>query len=236
MPVRAILTGFYSTTVVNCISWNKAYALFPLSTFVHHQGYMLTSYTDQHPRLLAKYSLRGFETKGVKWPEDERSNHPIRNLRRISDRFSWIIECGTEHVERSKIPDHVLSSTEFSMRADKAHDFDSRIIGHYGVTATVFKSHVLRYEYLTASWITPDRADSWIAYFGERVNSSNLMELYKLDPLSRPADYHQLIEYPGSLWRNQMQFEKPKSWKYCDEDVPKWVREWEQIGVKNAVK
>jgi len=55
VPMLAILRGFYTTLVVNVIFWNKAYALYPQSSFLHHKTYLLRPMTDYFSGMLAKY-------------------------------------------------------------------------------------------------------------------------------------------------------------------------------------
>ena len=59
MPVESILKGFCSTMFVNFMSWNTAYSVFPLSTFIQYKGYQLGGPFSRSPSLLNEHSLRG---------------------------------------------------------------------------------------------------------------------------------------------------------------------------------
>lgn len=73
-PLLDIISGFYTTLVVNVLSWNKAYALYPQPSFLYHSTYLLRGMSDCYGKLLAKYDERGWPSHDVLWPEDEASH------------------------------------------------------------------------------------------------------------------------------------------------------------------
>ncbi|KAL8850395.1 MAG: hypothetical protein Q9221_004627 [Calogaya cf. arnoldii] len=91
VPIHAILNSFYTTVVVNIISWNKAYSVYPMTTFIQKRGYLLQPLDDYSTSLVIKYTNRGWKIQETMWPEDERLNHPIQQFRRIGDRYTWTI-------------------------------------------------------------------------------------------------------------------------------------------------
>jgi hypothetical protein len=61
LPIRAILGGFYTTAVVNIISWNIAYSIFPDATFLEScKTYSLSWQPQAYADHLAKYEKRGW--------------------------------------------------------------------------------------------------------------------------------------------------------------------------------
>lgn len=60
VPAQAILAGSYSTIGVNLFTCDKAYAVFPLPTFIRHKRYLLLPLSDHVSGLLEKYSRRGW--------------------------------------------------------------------------------------------------------------------------------------------------------------------------------
>ena len=54
----------YTTLLVNIISWNKAFAVYPQPSFLDHKGYPLTDMSDYFGTLLLKYRKRGWTFQG----------------------------------------------------------------------------------------------------------------------------------------------------------------------------
>ena len=90
-PLYAILNGFYTTLVVNVISWNKAYAIYPKPSFIYHKTYLLTKISDYFGKLLMKYNKRGWKSQDLLWPEDEVSHSSMLDDRRVGDRHTWSV-------------------------------------------------------------------------------------------------------------------------------------------------
>jgi hypothetical protein len=100
-PVQAILHGFYTTAVVNFLSWNKAYSIFPDITFLHPRTtYPLKRIDRSYPPLLAKYEIRG-------WTMSD----PIPETRKIA--------LNTTGVGTPRVPDFVLESSCFQLRSSQ---------------------------------------------------------------------------------------------------------------------
>ena len=131
IPIKSILRGFYSTIIVNVMSWNKVYSVFPLSTPIQHKGYQLKPIDDHHAPLVNKYSRRGWDMQEIMWPEEKRINHPVRKYRRLGDRFTWTIPVDSKKVEWSKTPDYVLEYASFRMVSNHEYPgLDERYIDY----------------------------------------------------------------------------------------------------------
>lgn len=115
-PVKAILCGFDTTMVVNIITWNKAYSIFPLITFIQYRGYLLQPLHDGSSPFISKYTRRGWKIQEIVWPEDWKVNHSIQPYRRIGDRYTWTISLDTSKVSWSQTPDYVLEHSCFWYR------------------------------------------------------------------------------------------------------------------------
>lgn len=221
LPLRAILCNFHSTVVVNFFAWNKAYAIFPLPTFVHHKGYLLKPLDNYLSALLEKYSRRGWRIQGGMWPEESRSNHPIQAHRRIGDKFTWMIPFDTSNVGWSKSPDSVLEYGTFGTETIQGDPTRS-----YKIQAAPFDAGVLRHHYLYNSL-------SWMKFLGERVDALTILELYKLPPTLRPARFQGALSETDqidrvALYLDMSEFQKPVGWTYWDDEVPKWYQAWRQ--------
>ena len=234
IPIKSILRGFYSTVLVNIMSWNKAYSAFPLSTFVQHKGYQLKALDEYFAPLVSKYSRRGWNMQEIMWPEERRVNHPIRKHRRIGDRFTWTIPFNTKGIKWSKTPDYVLEHACFRILCPRPGypDPNAAIHEHRGpkyfyIDAEIFHGPTLKYAYLHGG-------DDLVYFLGIRVDQSTLMELRKLEPSARPANYDNLVQDPRRFYQRAF-FPKPDSWTYRDDELPGWYKAWEQAGNKLAV-
>ncbi|TVY86545.1 hypothetical protein LAWI1_G008802, partial [Lachnellula willkommii] len=110
IPIQAILRGFYTTAVVNIITWNKAYSVFPDCTFLERKTYMLQPLDDWFGAQLVKYSSRGWMTLETQWEEDKKPSHSLQDStqRRVGDSHTWTIALNTDGVETSLTPDYVI--------------------------------------------------------------------------------------------------------------------------------
>lgn len=169
-PVGAILRGYYMTAVVNFISWNKAYSIFPRATLLFHETVLLTKPGDydepQLSRNLAKYRQRGWRLR----TESVISNspyhrHPLGDPdkcqnRRVGDSGTWVMRLGdTAAIEGSNsvVPDFVLEYSCFRIDGIGPRDHNTLVRMHnldavrsslaLTVKAWYCSSCVLRYEY-----------------------------------------------------------------------------------------
>ncbi|KAL8893571.1 MAG: hypothetical protein Q9192_005134 [Flavoplaca navasiana] len=121
-PINAILEGFYSTIVLNFITWNKAYTLCPLTTFIQKRGYLLHESDDYLASLVDKYTQRGWNIQSTMRPEDQKVNHSVKAHRRVGDQFTWKIPFDVRNVKCSKTPDAVLERVFFRFRRTSRGD------------------------------------------------------------------------------------------------------------------
>ena len=90
---------------MNFITWNKAYSLYPWTTFVLRTGVVTARVGESEFRCLKKYSERG-------WPYvpglDESPKNPVRNERCVTDTFSWVVPLNTPGVAKPATPDYAI--------------------------------------------------------------------------------------------------------------------------------
>ena len=227
-PLRAILIGFYTTAVVNIIAWNKAYSIFPLSTFVQHLTYLLRPLDARIGNLVQKYRGRGWELGDPPWLEDEdETNNSIREERFIRDRFSWIIPFNNSGIDKPNVPDHVLECAIFAMdtcyyRPENLHVFEGvpedHTDHHYIITSITFSACTLRYTYLF------DTVDV-LRWFGERMNLLTYFEMSKLPEDKRPQHWNEIWEDdPKFLYEWRHAFQGIETWTYFDDSMPRWIK------------
>ncbi|KAF2806278.1 uncharacterized protein BDZ99DRAFT_523738 [Mytilinidion resinicola] len=231
LPIFRIVQSFYTTCVVNVISWNKAYAIYARPTFANHKTYLLRGADDIIGALLRKYSDRGWQSHDVLWPEEARSPlNPFRTPRRVGDEFTWTLPLSTTGVRTPKTPDSVLEYAQFGFsHSNDKTNFDTQTFSFqtsYHVEILPFRANVLRYEYT----FTP--SDSrWCFYLGERVDRLTYLELRKMRPEERPQEFEQSIARDGepqTRFLYTWKFEKPAWWTYYDAEIPKWYEQFEE--------
>jgi hypothetical protein len=223
--MKAIVDGFYTTALVNIITWNKAYAIFPEPTFLHHKTYLLTPLDDYYKPLLAKIEARGWPRHEILWEEQKggvrgswqgwtNSNQPSRFTvwqRRIGDKRSWIISLPIEQVKQPAMLDTVIEYSEFDVEMGK---LDSVSDLYYYIRAPLFTSPVLRYTYTYTQVL--NRLGEWLVYL-------SCSKLSKLKPDERPAGYDDaLLEAERIEHSFPEDYEVPEGWTYYDQDLPDW--------------
>ncbi|KAH7100726.1 hypothetical protein BKA62DRAFT_771213 [Auriculariales sp. MPI-PUGE-AT-0066] len=97
-PIASILK-FDSTPVMNGIAWDRAFCLFPRSTFEDQNIYSTRSGNPNHPTTLHKWCDRGYKYMGLSY-ESEAANlqSELKGLRWLLDGHSWNIKLMTHGV------------------------------------------------------------------------------------------------------------------------------------------
>ena len=209
---------------LSILSWNKAYSLFALPTSIRYKSYLLNNCDDEGDTGKAARieSKRGWNVQGVMWPEEKSSNHPIRERRRVGDRFTWTIPLDTKQVEFCNTPDYVLEYSSFKMGETERGD-----LPYYKITAFILESRILKYTYLYGEYSLV--SDILVP----RLRSSTLLELHKLDPALRPANWNQIWRARHDFWEPpplpwDLPFDPPASWTYRDDEFPAWYHAFEK--------
>ncbi|KAI0788952.1 hypothetical protein BC629DRAFT_1593441 [Irpex lacteus] len=90
-PIGAVL-NFHSTCVMNIITYNTAYCLYPRATIDRHRSLLLRLPTNDTQRELDKYTSRG-------WKIVRKLNKPVSCfkhtiVRWIGDKYTWAVRLG----------------------------------------------------------------------------------------------------------------------------------------------
>ncbi len=193
-----ILTGFYMTAVLNVISWNKAYAVFAKETFIDRKTYMLQPLLDEYfGELLRKYNRRGWQHEEILSDEDDHETTSIYSMRRLGDKFTWVVPLSIDGVQKPSRPDFVLEHTTFTM--DAGHPSSTS----YQISAIKFEHVALQYRYVIPQSRTFHKANqiSWICFLARRLHRHGMLQLEAMKPQDRPEwfDVHQLYVRKTSL-------------------------------------
>lgn len=258
-PVVAIINlGRHSTICVNIISWNKAYAIFPKSSFIAHKGF-LAHVLDG--KMKDDYSRYGWRTQDVQWIEDAARDKSFCPERRVGDKNSWVIGFDTTNVSWSATPDFVLEYAVFSIEINKLNP--TGLCSYYGYKISTGNrtTAFLRYRYAipglpgggrsrttTTTWTwagagngdgdgdgdgNPHRHNhhhvSWKAFLNQRLNRLAPIAIAKLPPDARPTRFSQILN--GEIPHcdiNPATFTKSDDWVYWDDQIPSWYKVWEE--------
>lgn len=238
-PIHAILTASYTTACVNFLTWNKAYSIFPLQTFINHQFYPLRSLDDDFGSKLNELASQGWTTRDIVWPDFEGAKtHRLAGLRRIGDSSSLVIPLDTDSVHAPETPDFVIEYAQFEVSGNDLqlgirrtglapNQFGFSAIQNGSPNESFLKiraqemiSPAVRHAYTTA-------ATQWRDYVQARLKRWAWLELFKLEPQNRPFQSPSAFPLISSISIPQ-EFEMPQSWDYADDQILEWYEEWEQ--------
>jgi hypothetical protein len=228
LPIARIIESFYTTAVVNVISWNRSYAIYAAPTFKHHKTYLQKKLDDTIGGLLRKYSQRGWQTDDILWREEAKDpRQPFRQVRRVGDRWTWILPLDTSGVKASKTPDSVLEYSQFSMTALGAeeeprgvHDIGAPQIAFYAPCAMGIYATILNHEYTWGN-------SRWHDTLLERLNRLSYIELMKIKPEERPEEFDPDDKDLRGL-HMLPPVRCPEWWTCFDAELPKWYALWEK--------
>ena len=233
--LHAILEGFYATAVMNFISWNTAYSMFPLTTFVHHKNHLLQPLDDYNASLLVKYNVRGWISQGVQWHEEcQTTKYPFQQRRRVGDQFSWRLPLDVTDVISSApaCPDLVMQYANFGILKQGTMQVDTPV-PYYRISTTPYSSLMLKHQYLFDQ-------DGWRDFVELRLTELTYMELYKLKKEDRPNALFWYLKRGGlekymkesqrhrDIIKGLIQFKKPDIWTYWDHEIPKWYDKYDE--------
>ena len=214
------------TTVINVITWNNAYAIFPYSTFVCHKGYLLTNSAEYLDPLMKKYEERGWDLQFILGSETEMARYSTQSTRRVGDCYTWTIPFDTRGIKRSRTPDSVIEYSVFYI--DYVSRPPSTLSAHCEIAASGFDTPALRYQYSCETFSATGR--DWMTTLENRTDLWVLLEVLKLEPNARPPSFRHLISPDTDrTWVRELlvNFKQPPSWTFCDDFVPQWYKAWE---------
>ena len=219
IPLQYMFENAFTTSLVNIISWNKAYSIFPLPTHLQHKTYLLTGINDDVGAVLSEQSQRGWDVQDVLWQDEELCRHPIQSQRFVGDEFTWSIPFDTDDMELSLTPDSVLQYSQFGLEQNTQLVQHAESY-HYRISSTIYGACTLRYKYTHSGF----ERNFWDEFVRDRMNRLTRLQLYQMKPEDRP---------PGAFDRRDFSvhedaFEKPRNWKYYDDKVPEWYVVWKK--------
>jgi len=220
-PVENITNDFHSSIAVNFLTWNKAYAIFPQSTFIHRHGVAVRRQDEFFGRHVEKYKKRNYCISALHKSDQRRSKPEFAQIRRAGDNMTWTIAFGTTGLERPKTPDSVLEYSAFGFVRNSTA---VRSGVPYRLTSFTFKACVLQYQYTRSG--CPD----FFVSIRAKLDQLTIEELQRLPEVLRPRSYLQMIENPWrlDLYRAELFVNGTSLLKCYDDQIPQWYAEWEQ--------
>lgn len=204
------------------MSWNKAYSIFPRSTFIQYNGFKLEAKDSRSCFSPGEKTFAGWNLQELVWLEEQPLNHPIRKYRRVGDGFSWTIPFNTKNVQWSKIPDYVLEYQSFKMNP-LAGFFDGVVRPvAYQTVATEFMDETLSYRYLC----NRDLFRFLNQHFGSAVPTEphdTELTARQIYPACTKGNHE------GSSLNRVGDPEKTKPRTSRDAEFPDWYRKWERL-------
>jgi len=220
-PVENIINGFHSSITINFLTRNKAYAIFPLSTFIHRHGVAIRRQDEFYESHAEKYTKRQYHISASRKPDQRRLKPEFAHIRRVGDNLTWTIAFWYNWLRTTKDADSVLEYSGFGFVTNSTA---VRSAVHYRLRALPCEARVLQHRYTRPD--CPDFFESIQA----KMDQSTIEELHKFPEILRPMSYNQMTESPRhlNLYRAELFVDGTSILKCYDDQIPKWYAEWEQ--------
>jgi hypothetical protein len=144
--------------------------------------------------------------------------------RRVGDSKCWTMTLDTVGVAVPTTPDYVLSLSVFGIASCHCGEMITGPL-HYHIHAWSRGFYILKYRYL---WHQSSRK-FWEGVMEEKEIELTIVEIEKMPKEDRPAWFARLNERTRwqLLQHSSMNFEKPDTWTYYDDQVKGWYEEWQ---------
>ncbi|KAF4630958.1 hypothetical protein G7Y89_g7175 [Cudoniella acicularis] len=221
-PLETILTGFYTTVIINFISWDSAWSVFPDLSFIKRKSYQLKNLSEYYGILIGKYGRRGWRTLEDVWPEDTQYTKSLEpgKIRSVGDSKSWKIDLDTTDVSPG-CPSSVVNYCFFNIRkAERASIHDDLFRPHYEIDAKGWQSAVLKYKYTFPGY---GYEDFW-PHISDRLQNLTKIELLKLEDDERPFPE---TDYPWRYAEN-VRRHPPAGWAFWDDHLEMWFKAYQE--------
>lgn len=237
-PVALLFSDSKFTSDLCFIAWNKAYALFPYTTFIKRECYTLEEAWVIDRCYLAQIK-EGLSVKTVSWAHPysgSLSDSDLLNIsslshdcedikelerrRRIGDEHTWSIELDTKGIDECNSMDASIESCTFRLSVwDNSPAVQP---AHYILE---FDHHSFLHPVLKHMYIVLDKQSETSYYTMRcealhcRLNELALVELSKIPPENRPAEYSEIARDISKVSRLLEDFVPPDTWTFYDDEV-----------------
>ncbi|KAF7945325.1 hypothetical protein EAE96_010100 [Botrytis aclada] len=230
IPFQAIIQGAHTSLVMNIISWDFAYSLFPDMNFIKRTAYEMNGGDNgylqanaDHEDTEAKYRRRGWEWEKAAAIGDSKNLHSLNlaSRRRIDDSYTWTIILDTNDVTGGQ-PSYILQNSYFKVAQLGPPNTQ------YFVDMNTVRACILRYEYTTTTKFD-DHFSFW-ASVKQKLDDLTHTQLLKFPENERPIPLQThgpsgyKIEYNSRTIKRRVQ--EPKGWIFYDDQIPIWYEEY----------
>ena len=228
-----LLRDAETTADLNFISWNKAYSMLPVATFVKKEAYVLTERIDEIPAATYQHLEReGICVKRIPWTSSYDVAVPRR--RRVGDEHSWTIGLDTADItppytigtEQSGVFTAALEMNTFKIfRRPFSSSFSSSSssYGCYVIQARLLRSVALRYDYTVAA-TDQEHLHRKLQILHKFLDEATMFGLAKLDEANRPPQFRDLAAGTTNSGKLKGMLELPGGWTYHDEEAIAFLR------------
>ena len=214
------------TAVLNFISWNKAFSIFPHASFVEYKTYQLHDLNDRTGDKLAFASRNGWETADTTSASGRVRDRELTGTRRIGDRKSCVILLDTLGVQPPNKPGLQLDLCEFESEVVEQPWIHRQVsLQRLSITFEPFKSVLLQHGYTRS---TSFDTSFYTSFARSQLARLALIEYYKIPREKRPEVGNlDLMQWSGEQPDG---FQVPVGWPYKDRELARWLEEWDQLG------
>lgn len=161
VPVQSVLRCYYTSCLVNFITWNKAFSVFPRATFAEHRTLPLKKLDARERRCHDKYRERGWRMQ--RRPRLDAAGEFLARVgdehthRRLGDRYTWVMPLDTAGIAGADAftPDYVMESSCFQIYSPWVLHPETTM-DWCRIHAEICVSSVLRYRYVSSGqWPHP---------------------------------------------------------------------------------
>lgn len=217
IPIQAILSRTPTTQAMNFISWNRAYSMFPKTTFLDHEVVPLKGADADVRAEIAKCGELGWFLRANASPHEELS----RTNRRIGDPRTWKMDLDTLRVKQPGIPTTVLEYSSFGIQQPTVslettwYQLEESL--KYSISVKPLTSQVLEYRY-TCSRQEP------LNCLLQTLKRYTLAQMLYLMPKTKFESIFQGAS-PADSDPDGLKFDHPPGWSYKDDILPDlWAR------------
>lgn len=240
--VVQMLNASSDTASLSFFTWNKAYVLYPYTTFIKAECYLLEDISDHVALRLASIAKDGLKTKNVSWAaghtvleegvflqplarEQGSEYKEMTRARRVGDRHTWSIDLDIEDMEIPSVPDAVVESTTFLLRVPWERYGVWKIPYYTFGSYTCLRQPVLKhcYNIMADPYEDPSSCSAYhnnlATALWQRLNELTLIELAKIPPAKRPSQYANMMTDVSCANNIRDEFTLPASWTFYDDEV-----------------
>jgi len=240
-PLLKLLNAASSTATLNFITSNRAYSLFPRTTFIDKECYVLQNLAankaagmvKQHGDCLRGLTCDGIQTRLLHW--DDKHTNLITRPRRVGDKYTYIIELDAAGIDCSivAIPQTVVECSTFKIKLWRWNSRDDHEgpVSRYTMSVIGVDSAVLKRSYVVLredqkdeyepDHPAPSRLYQKTIHLVCQIRALTILELSKLPESDRPIEYNNIMDPRTRETFEWKSTKVPETWSYYDDDFMK---------------